>query len=89
MDKASAGGKAAAANMTKEERKDRAKKGAAARKANKELPTVTHGNSETPLMICGITIPCYVLSDTNRLIFLIGPPALLLSDIQSLHLRAQ
>jgi hypothetical protein len=62
------GGKAAAANMTPEERTQRAKKAVDAREAKKALPVATHGSAEHPLRIGEIEIPCYVLSDGTRVL---------------------
>jgi hypothetical protein len=64
---ASLGGKAAAAKMTREERSVRAKQAAAARWTAK-LPRATHGDSNHPLKIGSIEIPCYVLEDGRRVI---------------------
>lgn len=63
----SKGGKKAAANMTPEERKNRAKAAAAARwTAN--LPKVTHGDSDHLLVIGDVELACYVLDDGRRVI---------------------
>ena len=61
------GGRATAAKMTEAERVDRAKKGAAAR-WDTSVPVATHGSVDKPLDICGIKIPCYVLSDGRRVL---------------------
>lgn len=64
---ASKGGKAAAAKLTKEERRERARKAATARwQAN--LPRATHGSDDRPLRIGSIEIPCYVLDNGMRVI---------------------
>lgn len=60
------GGKARAANMTKEELSAAAQKMAAARKEMAMLPVVAHGSPDTPLRISDVELPCYVLSDNTR-----------------------
>lgn len=62
------GGKAAAENMTPEQRKERSKKAVAAREAKKALPHATHGSVDNPLKIGVIEIPCYVLADGTRVL---------------------
>ncbi|MBB5443679.1 MULTISPECIES: P63C domain-containing protein [unclassified Paraburkholderia] len=62
------GGKAAAAKLTPEQRKERAKKAVAAREAKKELPKATHGSADHPLRIGDVEIPCYVLEDGTRVL---------------------
>ena len=64
---ASKGGKKAAANMTAEERSERASQAAAAR-WSASLPRATHGDSDHPLRIADLEIPCYVLNDGRRVI---------------------
>jgi hypothetical protein len=61
------GGVAAAESMTPEERKERARKGAAARWSG-EIKRATHGSSNHPLKIGQIEIPCYVLEDETRVL---------------------
>jgi hypothetical protein len=61
------GGKATAARLSDEERRERAKKAAAAR-WNDNLPRATHGDLDHPLRIAGIEIACFVLSDERRVI---------------------
>ncbi|NNC10714.1 hypothetical protein HII28_02275 [Planctomonas sp. JC2975] len=61
-----AGGKARAASMSADERREVAKKGAAARWA--EIPTVYAGSVDRPLIIGDIEIECYVLDDGTRVI---------------------
>ena len=69
---ASSGGKAAAANMTAAERRERAKLAAVARweKSGKRspVPTAVCGSPDRPLRIADIEIPCYVLDDGRRFI---------------------
>ena len=60
-------GKATALSMTAAERKKRAQKGAAAR-WDESMPVATHGDDDHPLEIAGTKIPCYVLSDTRRVL---------------------
>ena len=64
---ASKGGKAAAAKMTPEERKERAQKAAAGR-WHAKLPRATHGSDDHPMRIGDIKIPCYVLNNGMRVI---------------------
>lgn len=64
---ASKGGKASAASMTPDERKERASAAAAAR-WTAGLPRATHGDSSHPLKIGDVEIPCYVLDDGRRVI---------------------
>jgi hypothetical protein len=64
-DAASKGGKAAAANMTPEALRERAKKAAAAR-WTADLPHATHGSPDRPLMIGDISIPCYVVQEGEK-----------------------
>lgn len=62
------GGKARAANMTKEELSAAAQKMAAARKEMALLPTIVAGSKDQPLIIAGIEMQCYVLSDGIRVL---------------------
>ena len=64
---ASLGGKASAAKLTSEERKERAKRAAEAR-WTADLPKATHGSPDHPLRIGSIEIPCYVLEDGRRVL---------------------
>ena len=63
----SRGGLARAKSMTPEERSEAARKAVEVRWAA-DLPQATHGDSDHPLMIGNIEIPCYVLSDGRRVI---------------------
>jgi hypothetical protein len=67
---ASKGGKKAAANMTPEERSERAKKAAASRwqKEGKGPRTAICGSPDRPIRIGDVEIPCYVLDDGLRVI---------------------
>lgn len=65
------GGAKAAANMTPEQKKERAKKGAAARWGEKPI-LATHGSADHPLRIGDVEIPCYVLEDGRRVLSLGG-----------------
>jgi len=67
------GGAARARSLTPERRKEIALKAAAtkrelAAKRNElvSLPAVTHGDTDHPLVIGGVEIPCFVLSDGRR-----------------------
>lgn len=62
------GGRARAAKMTPEERKESAIKAAAAKKELASLPIAEYGSTETPLKIGGIEIQCYVLDDGSRVL---------------------
>ncbi|WP_186247326.1 P63C domain-containing protein [Burkholderia gladioli] len=62
------GGKAAAAKLTEEQRKQRARNAVAVREANKALPKATHGSADHPLKIGDVEIPCYVLEDGTRVL---------------------
>src|SRR3954447_9801080 len=64
---ASLGGKAAAAKLSPAHRRERAKLPASARGSG-NLPRATHGDSDHPLRIGNIEIPCYVLDDGRRVI---------------------
>jgi hypothetical protein len=66
--KGSKGGKAAAAKLTPEQRKARAKKAVAAREAKRALPRATHGSVDHPLRIGEVEIGCYVLDDGTRVV---------------------
>lgn len=61
------GGAARAASMTKKQRKEQAKKAAAARWAD-NIKQATHGSDDHPLKIGDIEIPCYVLDDETRVL---------------------
>ncbi len=63
----SSGGKASAAKLTSSERKERARNAAAAR-WHKDLPKATYGSKDSPLIVGGIEIACYVLDDATRVI---------------------
>jgi hypothetical protein len=73
---ASKGGRARAASLTSEERKEIAKRAVESRwaKAREEsklaehIPLATHGSPDHPLDLGGIKVPCYVLSDESRVI---------------------
>jgi P63C domain len=60
-------GKASAAKLTPEQRRERSKKASAIRWDN-TIPIVTHGNEDRPLIIGSIKIPCYVLSNGKRVL---------------------
>lgn len=60
------GGKARAAKMTPEERKESARKAAAAKKELASLPEVAYGSPDEPLKIGDISLECYVLNDENK-----------------------
>ena len=62
------GGKAKAAKMTPDERKEAAKKMAAAKKELASLPIAEYGSSDAPLRIGDAEIQCYVLSDGSRVL---------------------
>lgn len=62
------GGKARAASLTPERRKEIAKAAAAARQELSSLPKATHGSAESPLRIGDVEIPCYVLEDGTRVL---------------------
>jgi hypothetical protein len=62
------GGKAAAAKMSPEARRERATKAVQAREAKKVLPRATHGSVDHPLRIGDVEIPCYVLEDGTRVL---------------------
>lgn len=64
---ASKGGKARAASLSKEERKEIASKAARAR-WSADVPRATHGDVEHPLKIGDVEIPCYVLDDGRRVV---------------------
>lgn len=65
------GGFKTAEQMTTEEKKLRAQKGAAARWGEKPLQA-THGSADHPLRIGDVEIPCYVLEDGRRVLSLGG-----------------
>lgn len=58
------GGKARANSLSKEKRKEIAKKASDAR----NILRATHGSEDHPLIIGNIRIPCYVLSDGRRVL---------------------
>lgn len=62
------GGKARAANMTPEERKEAGKRMAEAKRELAALPIAEYGSSNTPLKIGDVEIQCYVLSDGTRVL---------------------
>lgn len=62
------GGKAAAENMTPEQRTQRAKKAVEAREAKKAVPRAKYGSADRPLRIGDVEIPCYVLEDGTRVL---------------------
>lgn len=65
------GGKAAAAKLTDEQRRERARAGALARwskDGDQGLPKTICGSPDRPLRIGEIEIPCYVLEDGRRVI---------------------
>ena len=62
------GGKARAAALSAERRKEIARQGAAARKEAASLPKATHGSADRPLRIGEVEIPCYVLDDGTRVL---------------------
>jgi hypothetical protein len=61
------GGIARAASMTPAEKKERARKAAAARWSD-EIQQATHGSDDHPLRIGDIELPCYVLEDETRVL---------------------
>src|ERR1700682_5347084 len=61
------GGVARARSLSKKERRDIAKKAAAARWSG-EIKQATHGSDDHPLKIGDIEIPCYVLEDDTRVL---------------------
>lgn len=70
---ASKGGRARAARLTPEERRESARRAAAARwgsavPASDELPLAEYGSPDRPLRIGAIEIPCYVLADGRRVL---------------------
>lgn len=65
----SAGGKARAEKLSPEQRSDIAKRAAAARwEKERGLPKARFSSGETPLMVGGIPIDCYVLDDGMRVL---------------------
>jgi hypothetical protein len=65
------GGLARAAKLTQEERSAIARKGAMAKKANKNsigLPRAVFGSRDNPLMIGDLSVGCYVLEDGTRIL---------------------
>ncbi|WP_414486332.1 P63C domain-containing protein [Stenotrophomonas maltophilia] len=63
-----AGGKARAAALSPDRRRQIAKQGAAAKKEAANLPKATHGSADRPLRIGEVEIPCYVLEDGTRVL---------------------
>jgi hypothetical protein len=61
------GGKKRAANMSKAERKEQAQKAALARWGG-ELPVAQFGSPDRPLLLGGLSLQCYVLSDGRRVL---------------------
>lgn len=62
------GGKAKAAKMTLEERKEAGRKMAQAKKELAALPIAEYGSSDAPLKIGDVEIQCYVLNDGTRVL---------------------
>lgn len=62
------GGKARAAALTPERRREIARNAAAAKKELASLPKATHGSADSPLKIGSIQIQCYVLDDGTRVL---------------------
>lgn len=62
------GGKARAAKLSPERRKEIAKKALDIKNENLKLPKATHGSSDNPLRIGDVAIPCYVLEDGTRIL---------------------
>lgn len=62
------GGKARAAALTPERRKEISEAAVKAKAELKKLPRATHGSAEHPLKIGDIEIPCYVLNDGTRVL---------------------
>jgi hypothetical protein len=62
------GGKARAAKLTPERRKEIAVKAATAKAEMAKLPKATHGDNDHPLRIGDVEIPCYVLDDGTRVL---------------------
>ncbi|ELN2578088.1 hypothetical protein RY966_003850 [Enterobacter kobei] len=60
------GGKARAAKMTADERREASKKMVEARRELSSLPEVAYGSPDTPLRIGEVELQCYVLSDGTR-----------------------
>jgi hypothetical protein len=76
-DHTSEGGKARAAKLSADERKEIAAAGAQARwakadPARESLPKAICGSTDKPLVIGEIEIPCYVLGDERRVLTLTG-----------------
>ncbi|CAN5756729.1 hypothetical protein BH11GEM2_BH11GEM2_31630 [soil metagenome] len=61
------GGKKRAANMSKAELSEQAKRAATAR-WSKDLPQAKYGSADRPLRIGELEIPCYVLDDGRRVL---------------------
>lgn len=62
------GGKARAAKMTPEQRKESSRKAAEVKKELASLPRATHGGPDKPLKLGDAQLVCYVLEDGARLI---------------------
>lgn len=62
------GGKARAAKLSAEERKEISKKAVEAKRELASLPRATHGSTEHPLRIGDTEIPCYVLEGGTRVL---------------------
>lgn len=62
------GGKARAAALTPERRREIAVAAAAAKKELAQLPKATHWSADHPLQIGEVKIPCYVLDDGTRVL---------------------
>lgn len=61
------GGTARMSSMTSEQRREQARKGAAARWSS-DIEQATHGSEDHPLKIGSNDIPCYVLADGRRVL---------------------
>ena len=68
----SAGGRARAAKLTKQERSEIARKAAEARWGVGRTPKAIYGSPDSPLRIADIEIPCYVLDDGRRVLSQVG-----------------
>lgn len=62
------GGAARASKMTDSERKAASQKMVEAKREMAKLPRATHGATDTPLLVGGAELVCYVLEDGTRLI---------------------
>ena len=63
-----AGGKARAAQLSPERRKEISELAIKAKKDQANLLKATHGSAENPLRLGEIEIPCYVLEDETRVL---------------------